>query len=66
MVAAVVAAGAGGVGVEDTMVAAVQCGGTVDMMNVGSHAPTCPPIYMVLRERGPTTTRTTSAPDQGA
>jgi hypothetical protein len=57
MAAAVVVVGVGGVGVEDTTVAAAQlavplasapsrldqltrvCGGTVDTVNVGSHAP---------------------------
>jgi hypothetical protein len=42
------------------------CGGTVDTVNVGSRAPTCPPFNIALRERGPTTTRTAGAPDQGA
>jgi hypothetical protein len=49
----VVAAGAGGVGVEDTMVAAVQCGGTVDMMNIDSHAPTCPLFIWCCVRGGP-------------
>jgi hypothetical protein len=30
------------------------CGGTVNTVNVGSRAPTCPPFDIVLRERGPT------------
>jgi hypothetical protein len=42
------------------------CGGTVDTVNVGSRAPTCPPFNMALCEKGSTATRTTCAPDQGA
>jgi hypothetical protein len=42
------------------------CGGTVDTVNVGSRAPTCPPFNMALCEKGSTATRTTGAPDQGA
>jgi hypothetical protein len=30
------------------------CGGTVDTVNVGSRAPSCPPFNIALRERGPT------------
>jgi hypothetical protein len=40
------------------------CGGTVDMVNVGSHAPTCPPFNIVLCERR--STAKGSAPDQDA
>jgi hypothetical protein len=27
--------------------------GTIDTVNIGSHAPACPRIYIALRERGP-------------
>jgi hypothetical protein len=30
------------------------CGGTVDTVNVGSRAPTCPPFNIALCERGTT------------
>jgi hypothetical protein len=42
------------------------CGGTVDTVNVGSRAPTCPPFNIALRERGATATRMADAPDQSA
>jgi hypothetical protein len=42
------------------------CEGTVDTVNVGSRAPTCPPFNIALCERGITATRTAGAPDQGA
>jgi hypothetical protein len=42
------------------------CGGTVDMVNVGSRAPACPLFNMALCERGPTATRMAGAPDQDA
>jgi hypothetical protein len=35
------------------------------MVNVGSHAPACPPFIVALRERGPLPYKA-SAPDQGA
>jgi hypothetical protein len=41
-------------------------GGTVDTVNVGSRAPTCPFFNMVLCERVSIITRMTGAPDQGA
>jgi hypothetical protein len=79
MAAAVVVVGVDGVGVEDMTVAvplasapsgsdrlARVYGCTVDTVNVGSCAPTCPPFNMALCERGSTTTRTAGAPDQGA
>jgi hypothetical protein len=40
------------------------CGGTVDTVNVGSHAPVCPPFNIALRERDPLPYKI-SAPDQG-
>jgi hypothetical protein len=40
------------------------CGGTVGTVNVGSHAPVCPPFIVALREGGPLPYKA-SAPDQG-
>jgi hypothetical protein len=42
------------------------CGGTVDTVNVGSRAPTCPPFNIALCERGTTATKMAGASDQGA
>jgi hypothetical protein len=36
----------------------------VGTVNVGSHAPTCPPFIVALRERGPTAIQG-KRPDQG-
>jgi hypothetical protein len=41
------------------------CGGTVDMVNVGSRAPACTPFNIALRERGSLPYKA-SASDQGA
>jgi hypothetical protein len=40
------------------------CWGTVDTVNVDSHAPTCPPFNIALCGRGPLPYKA-STPDQG-
>jgi hypothetical protein len=42
------------------------CGGTVDTVNVGFHAPSCPPLLILRYVRGGPLPYKASAPDQGA
>jgi hypothetical protein len=42
------------------------CGGIVDTLNVGSCAPTCPPLLILCCVRGSQLPYKTSAPDQDA